>query len=244
MKVFFSTLEFPPGSEIASAFLHQEFQTRFNPGYPIIKRAIYNASEMIYSQKNVVFENSEYQNIRKVYSLWYLTRPDHDFQNTLTRFSVSTTDLIGFAPYQNSDFDLIEIFMIGIGSDRHPDYNGIIKLARTLLSTKLSVNRKVRILKDDFGIDLTKKVKEKMNENLGLGRALWEEAEASGIRKGEIRTWVSAVSAMAIDSGCCIDNAMNHLNVPKKLRPAVKKKIKKGVYRDEKNKSSISSAGI
>ncbi len=47
-----------------------EFQGKQNIDYPLLNRAEYYLGRLISRQNGVVFKKSEYQNLRKVYSLW------------------------------------------------------------------------------------------------------------------------------------------------------------------------------
>ena len=50
-------------------------QNDFNPGYPLLKRAVYYCGRMISSQYGTVFVKSHYEKIQKVYSIWICTMP-------------------------------------------------------------------------------------------------------------------------------------------------------------------------
>lgn len=56
--------------EVIRLIINVEAQTKFKPGYPLTKRAIYYCSRMISVQHGPIFTKSEYGKIRKVYSIW------------------------------------------------------------------------------------------------------------------------------------------------------------------------------
>ena len=74
--------------EVIRLIINVEAQTKFKPGYPLTKRAIYYCSRMISAQHGPIFTKSEYGKIRKVYSIWICTQPSDGFENTLTRYSI------------------------------------------------------------------------------------------------------------------------------------------------------------
>ena len=49
--------------------INLEAQNDFNPGYPLLKRAVYYCGRMISSQYGTVFVKSHYEKIQKVYSI-------------------------------------------------------------------------------------------------------------------------------------------------------------------------------
>lgn len=69
--------------EVIRLIINVEAQTKFKPGYPLTKRAIYYCSRMISAQHGPIFTKSEYGKIRKVYSIWICTQPSDGFENTL-----------------------------------------------------------------------------------------------------------------------------------------------------------------
>ena len=83
--------------EVIRLIINVEAQTKFKPGYPLTKRAIYYCSRMISAQHGPIFTKSEYGKIRKVYSIWICTQPSDGFENTLTRYSIKPEQLIGEA---------------------------------------------------------------------------------------------------------------------------------------------------
>ena len=59
-------------NEMLTFFLHIdiEVQNDYKPGYPIIKRGIYYAARDICSQLGVLTEETNYDVLRKAYSIW------------------------------------------------------------------------------------------------------------------------------------------------------------------------------
>ena len=51
--------------EVIRLIINVEAQTKFKPGYPLTKRAIYYCSRMISAQHGPIFTKSEYGKIRK-----------------------------------------------------------------------------------------------------------------------------------------------------------------------------------
>lgn len=92
--------------DVIRLIINVEAQTAFNPGYPLTKRAIYYCSRMVSAQHGPIFKKSEYEKIRKVYSIWVCTKPSDEFQNTLTRYSICPEQLIGNATEKSENMIL------------------------------------------------------------------------------------------------------------------------------------------
>ena len=72
-----------------SVIVNIEAQNRFNPGYSLLKRGIYYCCRLISSQYNRIFTNSDYDKLKKVYSIWICTSPDKEHRNSIIRYSLS-----------------------------------------------------------------------------------------------------------------------------------------------------------
>ena len=77
-----------PGSESIAVIIDLEGQSDNNPGYRIEKRALYYASCMIQSQKGRYFENDNYEQIRKVMSIWIMMSPVIKDKNTIRTYGL------------------------------------------------------------------------------------------------------------------------------------------------------------
>ena len=116
--------------EVIRLIINVEAQTKFKPGYPLTKRAIYYCSRMISVQHGPIFTKSEYGKIRKVYSIWICTQPSDGFENTLTRYSIKPEQLIGEAQEETENYDLMSVVMICLGKPGTENHKGILELKR------------------------------------------------------------------------------------------------------------------
>ena len=58
--------------------INVEAQKEFRPGYSLITRGIFYGARMLSSQKGTEFTGRDYDNIRKVYSIWIcMNAPDY-----------------------------------------------------------------------------------------------------------------------------------------------------------------------
>ena len=114
--------------EVIRLIINVEAQTKFKPGYPLTKRAIYYCSRMISVQHGPIFTKSEYGKICKVYSIWICTQPSDGFENTLTRYSIKPEQLIGEAQEETENYDLMSVVMICLGKPGTENHKGIYSL--------------------------------------------------------------------------------------------------------------------
>ena len=159
---------------------------RGDPGeYDILNRATFYASRMISSQKERDFKNSNYDDIKRIYSIWICM----DWkENCMNYFHFTDEPVLG-SYYWKGKRDLINIVMIGLGKtlpEQSEEYE-LHRLLGALLSKKLSVERKSDILEEEYDIpmeqELGKEVKAMGSLSEGIKREAFAEGESEIIRK-------------------------------------------------------------
>ena len=177
----------PVNNENIHLIINVETQNNFNPGYPLIKRAIYYCSRMLSAQNGKVFSHSQYGKLRKVYSIWICTRPPQDEQNSIAHFSVTKNNVIGTNREVMENYDMLSVIMIYLGNPDADNHVGIVKLLGILLSANISATDKKQILQNEFNIPMTETIEEEVSNMFNFSQALVEESEARGKTIGEAR---------------------------------------------------------
>ena len=67
---------------------------------------------MISSQYGTEFTETQYEKIRKVYSIWICPNPPKKRENTITRYCVQEENLVGQVLEQKENYDLLTVVMI------------------------------------------------------------------------------------------------------------------------------------
>ena len=164
--------------------INAEAQNRFKPKYPLTKRAVYYGSRLISSQNGTVFTKSDYQKLRKVYSIWICVNPAKKFRNTITRYSLKPETIIGNAVEAPENYDLINIVMVCLGKMEEWNDNNLIKFLGVLFQNELSAREKKDILERDFNIPMTETFESEVDDMCNLSQGVAEEAMQKGIEKG------------------------------------------------------------
>ena len=159
-----------------------ENQNVWNPGYPLIKRAIYYCGRLISWQKGTVFQGDDYGKIEKVYSIWICSKPDKAWKNTLNTFSLEPNYLVGNIEYGKIEYDLETIAILGLG-DSERSQKDILKLLSVLMEPKMETERKKQILETDFAIPMTVEMEREASEMCTLGESIARENLEKGIQK-------------------------------------------------------------
>lgn len=154
------------------------------PGeYEILNRAVFYVSRLISSQKERDFENSSYDDIKCVYSIWICMNME---ENTMSHIHLTKGDLIGSYEWKGN-LDLLNIIMIGLAKElpEHDETYELHRLLGALLSRELTVNEKLDIIGNEYDIPLEENFRKDMSTMCNLSQGVKEEGIAIGRAEGE-----------------------------------------------------------
>ena len=172
-----------PGSNKNNGVLSQvivniEAQKSEPGGYKIMDRAVFYVSRLISSQKGRDFENSNYSDIKRVYSIWICMNMEED---CMSHVHLTKDDILGNHEWKGR-LDLLNIVMIGLAKEipEHSDQYELHRLLGALLSQNLTVNEKIDIIGNEYDIQTQDNLREGVNIMCNLGEGI----EEIGIEKG------------------------------------------------------------
>ena len=171
----------PSSGEEISLLINIEAQNNFYPGYPLIKRGIYYCSRMTSAQYGTYFCASDYGSIKKVYSIWVCTSPPKFRENTINRYCWSEECVVGNVTEEKSNYDLMTVIVICLGSEDSKNYGGILRLLEVLLSAKRPPDEKRRILQDEYHIPMAPKLERQVLEMCNLSDGIVDESLCQSI---------------------------------------------------------------
>ena len=154
------------------------------PGeYEILNRAVFYVSRLISSQKERDFENSSYDDIKCVYSIWICMNME---ENTMGHIHLTKEDLIGSYEWKGN-LDLLNIIMIGLAKElpEHDETYELHRLLGALLSRELTVDEKLDIIGKEYDIPLEENFRKDMSTMCNLSQGVKEEGIAMGRAEGE-----------------------------------------------------------
>ncbi|SHL03204.1 hypothetical protein [Hespellia stercorisuis] len=165
--------------------LNIEIQKEFYKTYDLITRGLFYGCRMISAQKDTEFTDSNYQDIKKVYSIWICLDAPNYIGNAVTRYGIHKEDLIGKTPDKTLVYDKIIILMIYLNRRKDKKENSIFHFLNTLFTPDIGVKEKEKILKEDMGINIgrSKKVRKELKQMCNLGEALVWETEQRVTKK-------------------------------------------------------------
>ena len=150
--------------------------------YHILDRAVFYVSRMISSQKDREFIHSEYNDIKKVYSIWICMNRE---KNTLEHIYLTKESLLGEEQWKGR-LDLLNIIMIGLAEEipeQDEEYE-LHRLLGTLLSQHLEAKEKMQIVEEEYHIAMEQKFREDLKIMCNLSQGVKEEGIAMGHKFG------------------------------------------------------------
>ena len=215
----------PVSGELIQIIVDVEAQHRFDPGYPLIKRAIYYCSRMISAQYGTEFTHSQYQKICKVYSIWICLTPPKERRNSVTRYRLAEENLIGAVKEQVRDYDLLSVVMLCLGGSGEENYDGVLKLLDVLLSSEAGEAEKKQILQNDFDIPMTQTLESEVRVMCNLSQGVMEKGIEQGMKQGmeqgmkqgmengKVEGLLTAIRNLMTSMGWSAEQAMEALRV-------------------------------
>lgn len=167
--------------------INLEAQNKFHPGYDLVTRAIYYGARMISSQRDVEFTDSNYDDIKKIYSIWICTDTPKSIQNSIAEFKIQQENLLGNFP-KNHRYDILNIIFICLGDNSNPETPKYLSMLSTLLSKEIDASNKQNILEKEYHIPMTKALRKEMNDMCNLADAIEEKGIKQGIEQASYVT--------------------------------------------------------
>lgn len=204
----------PYNGELIKLLLNIEAQNDFYPGYPLIMRAIYYACRMISAQYGKEFTKANYNQIKKVYSIWICANPPKTKENTITKYEIEEKNIVGYMKEKKNYYDLMTVIMICLGTPQENIEGGVLRLLEVLLSNKRDVEEKKKILATEFHIKMSEDIEEEVMKMCNLSEGI----EREGIEKGLYQGIKNIMKNLHLDSS----QAMEILGISKEDYPKYK----------------------
>ena len=163
--------------------INVEAQRKEPTEYDILNRTIFYVSREISSQKNREFVNSNYNDIKKVYSIWICMNMPEDSMNHI---HLINDTIIGNQIWKGRE-DLVNIVMIGLAKEISPkeEKHELHRLLGALLSETLREEEKLDILKNEYHIPMEKSIEEDVKVMCNLSDGIEERGIIKGRAEGK-----------------------------------------------------------
>ena len=197
--------------------------------YDILNRAIFYACRLISSQKERDFVNTNYNDIKQVFSIWICMNMDY---NSLSHIHLVKNEILEPCEWKGN-LDLLNIVMIGVTNEipeREEKYE-LHRLISALLSDDLQVQEKLDIIGSEYNIPINSDLREDVNTMCNLAEGIEERTRKEEREKAKkevekaTKSTINSVIINMYNQGCTLDLIANvtGTNVDK-VKTVIKKK--------------------
>ncbi len=164
---------------ISQVIVNLEAQKDEPASYDILNRAVFYVSRLVSSQKERDFVKTNYNDIKRVFSIWVCMNMD---ENSMAYVHLVKDDLLGSYQWKGS-LDLLNIVMIGIANElpEHDEKYKLHRLLSTILSMELSVDEKLGIMETEYHIPVDDKLRKDVSAMCNLSQGIKDNTLADVI---------------------------------------------------------------
>ena len=154
--------------------------------YKILNRAIFYVSRLISSQKERDFVNTNYDDIKQVFSIWICMNMD---DNSLSHIHLTKDELLKSCNWKGN-LDLLNIVLIGITNEipEHDEKYEMHRLIGALLSSELKEQEKLDIIEHEYNIPISQEFREDVRIMCNLSTGIEERATERATKKATEKT--------------------------------------------------------
>ncbi len=149
--------------------------------YKILNRAIFYVSRLISSQKERDFVNTNYDDIKQVFSIWICMNMD---DNSLSHIHLTKDEMLKPCNWKGN-LDLLNIVLIGITNEipGHDEKYEMHRLIGALLSSELKEQEKLDIIEYEYNIPISQEFREDVRIMCNLSTGIEERATEKATEK-------------------------------------------------------------
>ena len=175
-------------------------------GYHLENRIVFYLARLISSQKGINFVKSEYDNIKKVYSIW-ICMDAADDEDSISSMSLKSECLFG----KQCDFTELDkmcgmVIRIRNNENAAESRNRLIAMLEDVLSTQDGESKK-RKLEEKYDMKITTELEGRFNSMCNLSEVVEERGMKKGVEQG-IRGLVDILREMGTPKEIIIDKIM------------------------------------
>lgn len=228
-----------PNQEVGEVglFINLEAQNKDMSEYSIVTRGIYYASRLLARQKNSPegFKNSDFANLKKVYSIWICIHHSKEKDNAVNMYSIEETCLGEEWKAPKDAYDLLSVIVLyptkqWIQTEKYT-YEDLLNLLNVLFVTNSSSEIKKHILSHDYGIMMTKKIEQEVDEMCNLSQGVKAEGIAIGVKKEketQMNNLLSYIKKTMVQTNMSLEEVMNMFGLTPEVKQVVIQKFTEG----------------
>ena len=184
-----------PGEGTVGMIINVEAQNKFHESYDLVSRGVFYCARMLSTQVRNEELVKEYNNLKKVYSIWICLQVPLNSEYTITGYRMKQENIYGCMQSKvNMRYDLMELVIVCLGRTENANKGTELhKLLTTVLSEKLSPEKKIEVMKNEYNIVTTVEMEGGLAKMCNLSDYIEEKGIQRGIEQGIFRTLFTLV---------------------------------------------------
>ena len=158
---------------VSQIIINIEAQKDAPSGYSILNRGIFYACRLISSQKERDFVNTNYDDIKCVYTIWIcMNMPE----SSLDYYQLANRKVLGSRTWEGKQ-DMINIVLIGLAKDLpvHDEKYELHRLLVALMSKQLTTSEKLNIIEKEYKIQVNDTLRKDVSVMCNLSQGIVDE---------------------------------------------------------------------
>ena len=166
---------------ISQIIVNIEAQKNKPVTYKILNRAIFYVSRLISSQKERDFWHSDYDDIKRVFSIWICMNMD---MNSLSYIHLMKEDIVNEYDWEGN-IDLLNIVLLGVTNEvpKREERYELHRLISALLSNEIEAEEKLNMIELEYQIPVSEELREEVNLMCNLSEGIEERAAEKAAEK-------------------------------------------------------------
>ena len=197
-----------------------EAQGKFFPGYDLVTRGEFYDARLISAQKSTEFTEDDYDNIKKVYSIFICFNAPKYAENTITKFCMHQENIVGNMPLNKFRYDIPNVVLVCLSNElaEEKDELRLHRLLGTVFSDSMTSNEKKELIQNEFDIDMSINKEGRMKHMSGLGESILVKGYNRGMEEGKAETLIESIRNLMSSLKLSSEQAMDALKIPEEDR--------------------------
>lgn len=173
----------PGENETIGLIINVEAQQAFYTKYEMVTRAIFYAARMLSAQLDTEFSYSDYDGLKKVYSIFICMNAPAYIGNAISEYKITKHDLFGTMPDKKYSYDKLSVIIVCLNEDKDTNTNKLLHLLNVLMARDMEITKKAAVL-TDYGIAIDDSLGKELNEMCNLSEAIEDRGLKRGLEQG------------------------------------------------------------
>lgn len=172
----------PYRNDTVKIIINVEAQKNFHPGYHLETRGVFYCARLISAQLNTEFKEPDYDELKKVYSIWICFESTREQANAISEYKITKHDILKGIRDNKDAYDKMSIIMITLNPEASSEDQFIDML--NCLFHENDIKTKKEALSSQYGFAISDDFGKELNLMCNLSEALIEKGIEKGIKQG------------------------------------------------------------